>query len=134
MKSGYIKFLQNLLIYSAILGGLAFLFYLFVPKKFITPVLPFLFFFFIAMTLISYYILLRTLKMRLNRFVNTFLLSTVLKLLVFIGIMITYVLLNRFDAIPFMISFFILYLCYTIFEVVSLIRLTKNQGQVTSPR
>lgn len=129
MKSGYLKFLQHLLIYSAILGAIAIIFYLFLPKHFITPVLPFLFFFFTAITLISYYILLRSLKSKLSRFVNTFLLSTIFKLFLYIGIMILYVLLNRSDAVPFMITFFILYLFYTIFEVVKMIPLTRSQTQ-----
>jgi len=129
MKSEYLKFLQHLLIYSAILGAVAIVLYLFLPKHFITPALPFLFFFFTGITLISYYILIRSLKSKLSRFVNTFLISTIVKLIIYIGIMIIYVLLNRSDAIPFMITFFILYLLYTVFEVVKMINLTRSQTQ-----
>jgi len=128
MKSAYLKFLQHLLIYSAILGAIAIILYLILPEL-ITPVLPFLFLFFVAITLVSYYILLRSLKSKLSRFINTFLISTIVKLILYIGIMIVYVILNRSDAVRFMITFFILYLFYTIFEVVKMISLTRSQNQ-----
>jgi len=128
MKSAYLKFLQHLLIYSAILGAIAIILYLILPEL-ITPVLPFLFLFFVAITLVSYYILLRSLKSKLSRFINTFLISTIVKLILYIGIMIVYVILNRSDAVRFMITFLILYLFYTIFEVVKMISLTRSQNQ-----
>jgi hypothetical protein len=129
MKSPYITFLRNILIFSAILGAIAIVLYFFLPKSMITPVLPFLFFFFTALTLVSYYILIGSLNARMSRFVNTFLLSTVARLILYIGVMILYVLMNRSDAVPFMIAFFILYLCYTVFEVVNLIALTRSRSK-----
>ncbi len=129
MKSVYLSFLRNILIYSAVLGAIAIVLYFFLPKPAITPVLPFLFFFFTAITLISYYVLLSSIKAKMSRFVNTFLLLTIVKLIIYIGIMIIYVLMNRADAVPFMISFFILYLFYTVFEVVHMIGLTRRLGE-----
>jgi len=129
MKSLNLKFLQHLLIYSAILGTIAIILYLLLPKEFITPALPFLFVFFAAITLISFLILLRSLNSKLSRFIHTFLITTIVKLILYIGMMILYVLLNPPDAVPFMITFFILYLLYTVFEVVKMIPLTKNQAR-----
>jgi hypothetical protein len=129
MKSTYITFLRNILIFSAILGAVAIILYFFLPRQMITPVLPYLFFFFTAISLISYYILLGSLNAKMSRFVNAFLLSTIVKLIIYIGVMIIYVLMNRLDAVPFMIAFFILYLLYTVFEVVHMIALTRNHGQ-----
>jgi hypothetical protein len=40
--------------------------------------------------------------------------------------MICYAFVYRRDAIPFMLGFFILYLCYTIFESVSIIKYTQS--------
>jgi len=55
-----------------------------------------------------------------------YLLITTLKLLLFIAILVIYILLNRKDAVPFGLSFFILYLVYTVFEVISLANYSKN--------
>jgi hypothetical protein len=120
-NSVYLSLSKQLLFFSLILGSVvAFLFFL-LPKKFISPTLPFLFIFFIAVTLVSSYILIRSSQKKFIRYLNVYLLTTVIKLFLYIGVMITYIVLNKADILPFSISFFILYLCYTIFEVVWLV-------------
>ena len=125
-SSWYLIFLRRILIFSIILGllakGLTFL----VPSHYITPALPWLFLFFIAVTLIGYYIILRSAKSKFIRFINSYLLVTVVKLFVFIGVIFLYLLNNRADAAAFALSFFVLYLCYMIFEVVNLVSVFKS--------
>ncbi len=121
MKSLYVSFLQRLLVFSAILGAIAIILYLVMGKAMLTPVLPFLFCFFTAVTLISYYLQLKSTNERFIRYVNAYMLITAGKLLLYALVIIGYVFTHRGDAVPFMIAFFILYLCYTIFEVITLI-------------
>ena len=125
INSVYLSFLKRLLIFSLIPGSIAAVLYFSLPAKFITPTLPFLFIFFIAVTLISAYILIRSSQKKFIKYLNVFLLTTVLKLFLFTAVIITYVLFNKADLIPFTLSFFILYLCYTIFEVVWLVSFSK---------
>lgn len=129
MKSIYTEFLRKLIIFSVILSfiaiGLAFL----IPKTYITPALPVLFVFFLSTTLISYYILINASQKKFLRFLNYYLLTTTVKLLLFIAVLITYIMLNRKDAVPFALAFFILYLCYTIFEVVLIVGYSKGLQQ-----
>ena len=125
MNSLYIKYLRSLLIFSVILGAIALCLAFILPKTYLSPALPFLFFFFIATSLISFYFLQQSFGQRFIRFVNTFLLTILAKLLLYIGVMIIYVFINRKDAVPFMLGFFILYLCYTIFEAASIIKYTQ---------
>jgi len=122
MGSRYLQFLKKLLIFSLITGFSSGMAAIFLPKSYITPVLPFLFFFFIAVTLLSYHVLLHSMGKKYLKFTNTYLLTTFIKLLLYIVVMIGYVFINRSDAIPFMLWFFVLYLCYTLFEVVELVR------------
>jgi predicted neutral ceramidase superfamily lipid hydrolase len=126
INSVYLSFLKRLLIFSLIPGSIAAVLYFSLPAKFITPVLPFLFLFFIAVTLINAYILLRSSQKKFIKYLNAYLLTTVLKLFLFTGVIIIYVLFNKADLIPFTLSFFILYLCYTIFEVVCLVSFSKT--------
>jgi predicted neutral ceramidase superfamily lipid hydrolase len=125
-SSGYLTFLSRILIFSLILGllatGIAFL----APSRFITPALPYLFVFFIAVTLTGYYFILRSANTKFIKFINTYLLVTVVKLFLFIGVIFFYLLTNRQDAAPFAISFLVLYLCYMIFEVVNLVSFFKS--------
>lgn len=125
MKSAYIKYLRHLLIFSGILGLIALIIRFILPKTFLSPALPFLFVFFIATSLLSFYYLLQSTHKRFIKFVNTFLLTIIIKLFLYAGVMIAYAFVNRSDAIPFMLGFFILYLCYTVFESVSIIKYTQ---------
>ncbi len=126
MKSLNIEFLRRLLYFSAIIGMVMLFTRLFIPREYFSPVLPFLLIFFMATTMISFMVLVHSLTGRLIKFVNTFLLSTLVKLVLFITVMVGYIFLNRSDAIPFMIAFFLLYLLFTVFEVVFIVRITRN--------
>jgi len=126
MKSIYILFLRNLLIFSliiiAILLGLSYI----LPGNFFSMALPFLFPFFIATTLFSYYFMIRSLQKRFTKFVRSFMLATGFKLVWYLGVMITYVLLFRTGMVQFFTNFFLLYLCYTIFETVTIVNYSKS--------
>ena len=54
-----------------------------------------------------------------------------IKLFLYLIIMVTYALLNRKDAVPFLISFFILYLLYTVFETIFIVA-GNTPGKATS--
>jgi hypothetical protein len=92
------------------------------------PVFPFLLAFFVAATLLVYHFMLKSLEKRPARFVNVFLLTTMLKLLVYMIFMVIYALLNREYARPFIVSFFLLYIIYTVIEVVSILKVNKLVG------
>jgi hypothetical protein len=125
MKFKYIDFLKKLLIYSLIVGTIVALAAYFLPARFISPALPFLFIFFFSVTLIVHLILLNVTQKKTGGFVNLFMLLTFGKLLFFLTIILAYSLLNRSDAVQFIISFFILYIFYTAFEVVLSLSHTK---------
>jgi len=128
MRSQYILFLKNLLIFTVIIGAIAYGFTFILPATYITPTLPFQFFLFLATTLLVHYILLKGSEKRYSKFVNYYMLTTFLKLVFYMIIIVTYALLNKEDAIAFIISFFILYMAYTIFEFAAFYRLSKNAG------
>jgi len=132
INSVYLSLLKRLLIFSLLLGSIAAVFYFILPEKFITPTLPFLFSFFIAVTLISSYLLIRSSQKKFIRYLNVYLLTTVLRLFLYVAVMVTYILLNKSDIIPFSISFFILYLFYTVFEVVWLVSFSKTGRQTNA--
>lgn len=126
MKSDYIKFLKQILIFSLPVGLAAAVIALVAPARWISPTLPFLIFFFISITLLSYYFLLKAIDQRFLRFVNTYLLITLIKLVIYVAVMVIYLLLNLSDALPFIFSFLTLYLIYTVFEVVKIVGKTKK--------
>lgn len=127
MKLKFKLFLKNLVIFTGILSALIFAICFFLlPENFITPALPYLIIFFFLITLVIHYILLLASEKRISKFVNYFMLTTFLKLVFYIIIMIVYALLNKSDAIPFFITYFILYAAFTTFELISFFNLTKK--------
>jgi hypothetical protein len=123
--SVYLSLLKKLLFFSLMLGSIATVLFFVLPSKLITPALPFLFPFFISVTLISSYLLIRSSQKKFIKYLNVYLLTTVSRLFLYIAVMVTYIMLNRADILPFSISFLILYLCYTIFEVVWLVSFSR---------
>ncbi|MBN2175164.1 MAG: hypothetical protein JW731_13600 [Bacteroidales bacterium] len=127
MQFKFYRFLKKLIIYTVLLAIIGFIIARLIPGEFITPTLPYLYLFFLSVTIIVHYILLKVSEKRTNSFINYFMLLTFGKLIFFLSIIITYSLIYRSDAIPFIITFFILYVFYTVFEVVlSLSHTTGN--------
>ncbi len=60
---------------------------------------------------------------RLSKFANAYMLVNFGKLVIFSIIIVVYAVLNKEDAISFMLTFFIYYFIFTIFEVFALLRL-----------
>jgi hypothetical protein len=129
MKSVYLNFLSRLFIFSLIIGVIAFAISYFLPKTLITPALPYLFPFFFAVTLIIHYLLLKAYERRHSRFITSFMLVIFLKLFFYLSIMVVYVLINKTDAMRFIITYFIFYVFYTTFEVVSILSHSRAMDQ-----
>lgn len=126
----YNGFIRNIVIASLAIAGLGLLTYFYVPDYY-TPAFPFLVIFFITSGLIIFHLMAGAVEKRPALFVNIFMLTTTLKLLVYMSVMLIYGLLNRDDAKPFIISFFILYVVYTIIEVIAMLKLNQSGGNQT---
>jgi hypothetical protein len=119
-------YLRKIFYFASAIGLTAVILSLVLPESYITPALPLLILVFLATSVSSFYYLLKSSEKRFIKFVNVFLLTILLKLLLYIAIMISYALLNRADAVPFLLSFFILYLLFTVFETLFVIRFSQN--------
>ena len=125
-SSPYIDLLRQVMIFSVILATAGLILFFMLPAKFITPALFFLFPFFISVTLITSYILIRESGGRFIRFLNIYMIITIVKLFLYFAVLVVYIMLNKKDLLPFSITFMVLYLLYTIFEVIWLVRFSKQ--------
>jgi len=123
------KFIINLLIFSIILGAIAYALTFLLPENYFSPALPFLFPFFFAITILVLNFLIKSTTKKFNSFINRFMMATFLKLMVYMTVLIIYVFTNKPDAIPFILSFFILYVAYTFFEVIAMLKFTKTESK-----
>lgn len=124
-------FLIYLIIYTIVLAAAGYLVSLRIPEKHLTPVLAWIYVFFFAVTILVHIALKRIAARGIRTFVNYFMLLTMGKILFYLTIVLLYALLNKDDAVPFILAFFILYVFFTGFEVVMSLR--KKQGRDANP-
>lgn len=126
MKSPFFTFLKWLLLFSIITGFAGYMVFFLIPVQYYTPTYPFLIVFFFALTLIVHSLLQKAIDKRPARFINQFMLITFLKLFFVLIIMVIYALVNASDAIPFIITYFILHILFTTFEVISILNYARS--------
>lgn len=115
-------FLKKLLMLSTGVAFFMLIFYFAAQEEWISPALPFLLIFFMATTLLSYYYVQKSAIHNQRRFIQVYLGSTVARLMLYILVIASYVLLYREDAVNFLVAFFVLYLIYSVFEVFVLVK------------
>jgi hypothetical protein len=87
-----------------------------------SPAIPWLLIFFVVTSNLVYYLQLRATQTQTSKFINIAMLSSGFRFIVFLMILIIYGMLNRNDAVRFIIAFLILYFIFTPLEVISLHR------------
>ncbi len=126
MKNKFKQFFLRLVIFTIVLAIPALVLWLLLPAGKIPGILPWLYLLFFTITALTHYILLRITRLSPMRFVSYYMLSTLLRLTIYVIAVILYAFLNRENLFPFVLSFFLLYIFYTIFEVVSFISQSKT--------
>ena len=96
------------------------------PSLHVTPAFPYILIFYYVVTLLIILILGKSMQKQIRYFVNSYMITTFIKLILFSLVVVVYLLLNKKDAIPFVVTFFIYYLFYTIFEVVALREISES--------
>ncbi|MFW6018987.1 MAG: hypothetical protein ACOCPM_00245 [Bacteroidales bacterium] len=120
------RFIKGLTLFALIIAGLAVIFKLVGPDNIVTPLLFPMIGFFYLLSLIIHLLLVNASKKKFKHFNNQYMISTVVKLLLFMVILIAYVLTNPGDAVNFLVTFLILYVLFTGFEVISIVKATRK--------
>lgn len=122
MKKIFRRFLIQITILTAILYLIWGLTLILFPLHWLSPATPVMILFFLVVTAGIYYVMLQSASNRFPRFVNSFMVITLGKILLYAVLIVIYAMLNKPDAMAFIIAFFILYLVYTVFEVTAFLR------------
>jgi hypothetical protein len=88
--------------------------------------LPYLFLLFYVIGALVHFVLLRITSLNPRKFVSYFMLATFFKLMNYLIVILVYVLYVKEGILPFILSFFILYIIYTVFEVATILAQTKE--------
>jgi hypothetical protein len=126
MKSLKKKIIVILSVMSLLLVFISLMVSLIFPALHISPAYPFILIFFYVITLLIILILGKSMQKRVGYFVNSYMIVTFVKLIFFSLVIIVYLISNKADAIPFVVTFFVYYLFYAIFEVVALRQMSES--------
>lgn len=120
------KFLRNVTFFAAGVFVLALLFNWLAPAEIVTPALYYMIAFFYALSVLVHFLLISASKKKFAHFNNRYMLATVVKLLLFMVILIVYVFVFPEDAVNFLITFLVLYVLFTGFEVFAIVQTTRK--------
>lgn len=115
------KYTTRLLSFTVIISLVAYALFGTVLEKFYLPVFPYLIGFFVSVSLLVHFTLLKASDFRIAKFSTFFMGSITAKLFLYIIFLVIYVLFDKENAVVFLITFFVFYLLFTIFETISLL-------------
>jgi hypothetical protein len=119
----YILNLTGISIVIALVGWMAFS--IFIPQ-FYLPVFPFILLFFVVASLSIFAYQLQLAKKDLGKFTRSIMVATFLKLILYSAVAVIYIAVDTANAKVFVAGFMFLYVVFTVFEVISLLRITAN--------
>jgi hypothetical protein len=92
----------------------------------VSKAFPLILLLFFSITATIHYILLKITALNPRKFVSYFMLATFGKLVVYFVAVLVYLFNNRHDVLSFIVTFMIIYIIYTVFEVALILQQTKN--------
>ena len=126
MKRKLIRFFTGLTLFTLFLGGLSWILDEILPDQAIHPVYPYLLVVFYVVTSAVHLVLLRITLLTPRKFVSYFMLATLVKLILYLTAVLAYVFTYREHVLSFVMTFFILYILFSVFEVVLLLTQTRD--------
>ncbi len=116
------SFVKHLTVLSLLLFALYGAFGLLMPGQYIPAyswtIVPY----FYLVVLLSKYLLYLLTGKKMNGLGVQFVSVNIVRFAIYVGTLLTYAVVFAEDAVPFIVTFFVFYFCYTIFEVVFLYR------------
>ncbi len=127
MNPIFVKFLKKLAIYTLLVGLIAFIAAFNLPDKFVSPALLYIILFFFAISVITYYLAIKAFSHKTSRYANFFMITVFAKLILYVSIIIIYAFINAGDIVSFILTFFIVYFLFTIFETIEIFKAQKRK-------
>jgi hypothetical protein len=119
-------FILRILIFTIILVLISAILYLTFLKDFYVRSFPLQLLLIGSLTAYGHVRLMKACEQNIRRFTSVFMLSVILKLMIYLSYLLICLLIDPSDALAFVLTFFILYLCYTIFEVIQALKFLKK--------
>jgi hypothetical protein len=131
MDSGLRKTVWGLILLSAALFLTGIILFKTLLPSWYFGFFPFLVLIFFLVNLGFFVIFYRSLRGSNNQFVRSFMLTTVLKLMIYLTLVLVYVLAFPKSAVPFSVTLSLLYIAYTAYDLSVMIGLVKRRKENT---
>ena len=116
MKSKNIRFLFFLLVLIVVVSGLTMIIKSSLPQ-FVTPYWSLLILFFAIVSIVIYFMTMKVkAKNDMGKFTNFYMGTTIVKLVTYLAVLLSYILIFPEDKKASIITFLAYYLCFSIFE------------------
>ncbi len=120
------KYIQNLIVVVLVITVISWLvFSKFIPQYYL-PVFPFLVLFYAVSSVSVYAYQLQLAKKDMGKFTRSIMIITFFKLILYSAVAIIYIAVDTANAKAFVACFMFLYVVFTVFEVISLLRITSH--------
>ncbi len=121
------RFLLRELLFTISIAGIAFLLFGSLLADYYLPIFWIMLGVIALLTGIFHYSLIQIQENKSSRFSQRFMMISGIKMMIYLVFITSYAFMNPEKATSFLISFFILYLLYTVFEVILSVRYLKKK-------
>lgn len=124
------QFIVKIIIFSLVIFAIATALFSTVFKIWYLASYPYLILLVAAVTTLGHLWILRASAQNTMKFNTAFMASVTLKLMVYLLFMLIYLLIDRSQVIPFVLTFITFYLLFTIFEVIQVLNDLKKDSKI----
>jgi hypothetical protein len=132
MKEAFNPYLYKITIFTLILLVITIILTRVSVSQVILPVLPLIVVFFFIVNVGVHYLIVRITLKKIRQFYNYFMISTLARLLLYLAVILIYSFSVKEGKAAFTVSFFVIYIFYSGFEVITLSSDIKRMNQKNS--
>ncbi len=125
IKQLYKKFINKTLLTGLISGVVLYIIFVQLLPNYYHPAIPYMLIFAVGITLLVHWYLLNALPKRPQAFINTFLMFMGIKMLGYLLFLVIVVFFSSNNIVPFVLSFFGIYIIFTVFETLIILKTEK---------
>lgn len=120
------SFLLRELVFTVLVASVAFILFSSILSQYYLPIFWILFVGIALLTGLVHFSNLRFAEKEFSKFSSRFVMMTGIKMIIYLFVIVFYVFLNTTNAKIFLVYFIIIYLLYTAFEVISIVKHFKT--------
>lgn len=121
------QFIIKMLIFTTLIIAIAAILFSTLLKTWYIASYPYQIILIATITTIGHLLVIKASSQNSRKFATAFLTSVTLKLMIYLTFILVYLLIDHTQAIPFVLTFIIAYILFTVFEVIQVLNFIKKK-------